>query len=806
MSYRTLITSIIFACGLFAFSVAAYAFKIDTHLWVAQQVYNDVVDDGKITVKLSGRMVTIPVSGEVVSAIRNHRDAFLLGSMGPDALPDVVAGQMLVHPGNSQGWKTNDWLTHILEKSKGSQLGTALAYGYMTHASADVFSHTYVNQYAGDIFILADGETLAEQRHVALESYITKHTPPYLDNSGLDLGKPYQLVTLNDDVAKYIRDVLVYDPQASAEYAKSGFTSHLPAYVAYRNKILEAAQSDYWNRIDAAIARIAAMQSGYAISAGQAQELINLLNTQIIPAIQAGQDVGQQMFNDLTNAAIHIDGALANFALGQVNELNNLQKQIDDLIRQRNALGERLACPNLNCKWWDGGCKAKQWELDHVQCPIITQTNARIDALLTQASTVRNQQLQTATELRNRLEMIRAAIQDIANRLFDLGQLLSSNTSPVKALMTNWVSDLDLAMAEYVKAAANTMINTMNPDAKNYKHGVITPMVEWFDCYNRTLAGLPSAVGTGQCGFQGQIDKITKAFNDIVEIINDATNIGTYAGPIVGLPTPAEVRAKADDLLNRTKQSLIDAAVTELKKLIPPEISDMLNVLSEDMTDARLQYYYSKPETGSVRKNLLMIPDIDRRIKAEMSLTTTGVFDPQKYAVVYDSVVLAKLSLLDNAGLAQLAQAAGVPNRADGTPLFNGVDNVIAHAVASIDGNHQWMSVAAPYPNSVGAPYKHPEMPGYPWFKGYSSATGLILWLPEARSSLFRGLFIGPLSPGVEAPDELQMPSGTPALTAILPADYPYRPCRAYPFPDDELDNRCKVIKLQPILFNFLLY
>src|SRR6185436_14817970 len=108
----------------------------------------------------------------------------------------------------------------------------------------------------------------------------------------------------------------------------------------------------------------------------------------------------------------------------------------------------------------------------------------------------------------------------------------------------------------------------------------------------------------------------------------------------------------------------------------------------------------------------------------------------------------------------------------------------VVDAFASMDGNHQWMPVAPPRPNPTGAPYRRVQLDGYPYPSGYATLAGFVPWKQEARDALFRSLFIGPLSPGIEVPGEIGMPE-------LLPADYPYRPCEANPFPDDEFDRRC---------------
>jgi len=59
-----------------------------------------------------------------------------------------------------------------------------------------------------------------------------------------------------------------------------------------------------------------------------------------------------------------------------------------------------------------------------------------------------------------------------------------------------------------------------------------------------------------------------------------------------------------------------------------------------------------------------------------------------------------------------------------------------------------------------------------------SVAFGFAPWRKEARTPLFRALFTGPLSPGIDAPAEI-------GFGDLLKADYPYRPSEADTFPDD---------------------
>ena len=61
------------------------------------------------------------------------------------------------------------------------------------------------------------------------------------------------------------------------------------------------------------------------------------------------------------------------------------------------------------------------------------------------------------------------------------------------------------------------------------------------------------------------------------------------------------------------------------------------------------------------------------------------------------------------------------------------------------------------------------------------------------RDRLFRKLFIGPLSPGIEIPSAI-------GKSRLVGPEYPYDVCVAYPYPSDIKDKTCTAIILIPIL------
>jgi hypothetical protein len=102
-------TALLAAGAALCLAAPAHSFGVRSHLWIADQVYADLADC-KVTVR--GHEFDVPP--ETCHAIRRNRGAFLAGSIGPDAFPDLLVGQSIVHPGVEGGWQAGQWLEHLL--------------------------------------------------------------------------------------------------------------------------------------------------------------------------------------------------------------------------------------------------------------------------------------------------------------------------------------------------------------------------------------------------------------------------------------------------------------------------------------------------------------------------------------------------------------------------------------------------------------------------------------------------------------------------------------------------------------------
>lgn len=193
-------------------ALQAHAFGLKTHAWIAEDVLREITSDCTVTIQDKA----YPIEPERCSAIRRAPGAFLSGALGPDVYPDFVVGQVTTHPGVEHGWQTGEWLDYLMQ-SADSDEALAFASGYALHAAMDMWAHSYVNSFAGDIFAITD-ERAVEARHVALEKYLDSALP----SPG---PRPASLQA----PAAFLSQRLIFDDRAVKQYRKSGLAPHIVA-------------------------------------------------------------------------------------------------------------------------------------------------------------------------------------------------------------------------------------------------------------------------------------------------------------------------------------------------------------------------------------------------------------------------------------------------------------------------------------------------------------------------------------------------------------------------------------------------
>lgn len=378
----------------------AAAFKPRTHVWVAQQVLNDVEDgcsklpdascvtivtcvnerDGVFqpwTLNAPCQSREYRVADDVADALRRFPAEYRAGHIGPDVFPDFVVGQMTAHPGIAGGWKADEWLRWLLRKRGAGGAERAFVYGYLGHAAGDFFAHTYVNAYAGDVFRLFDGEQTVERRHFALEDFIDRHTPPITGPDGREVAAADLLRVPGSFVAEH----LILNDEVDGQYRKPAASApHLLAMYGVVRAIEESIkktdfakiESELLDRIDAKEKEIEdAVRNADSLASPirRAQDQIELAKRVLAEhdrkiaeqkkAVEAAADA----LTDLIEQRQKADELVAS-APGRRNELNDQLRSLEKRLRDTPAKHVRTVkdkvCKKLRdplgllkkaCKW-----------------------------------------------------------------------------------------------------------------------------------------------------------------------------------------------------------------------------------------------------------------------------------------------------------------------------------------------------------------------------------------------------------------------------------------------------------------------
>lgn len=768
-----------------------FAFKVDTHVWVAQQVLNDL-QDGKLTFSVDGSAIVIVPPASAVNALKNNPGAYRSGSLGPDAYPDILVGQTIVHPGAPNingGWKTDQWLKQVLEDAQSSGNGTqlAFAYGYLSHAAADVWAHTYVNEYAGDIFSMLDGELTVERRHVLLESLISKSTPVLKDQNNAVVGNYYDPAIYAADNSA-VRNALIYNPNVASQYWLQTTGNHLALISKLRGKLVKI--EDHLNRPNFYLtteAQQAAEKLGLPTALSNAVGQVANAADQVNNSVNADNlTTLNRQLADKASLILGAGNSYANQSLDAANQVNNATLNLASKLAALDTHLKNVVYTTVEkqvCSW-----KWKLFTGDFLSCSIVKETyeaQSWIDkkiGLQAQVDATRNALNQSVATLKTvNNALLGAAISEVNRQTSVLNGVLTLynqniNINPLKAAVASWKAGTDEAMADYIRTSGVVIRESIKPNGE-----LLAPLNQWLDCQLPKVTGLP----------RKGVDLVCQGRNTYNQVMNELNQLTTAIAKVdPGMRLYLELKAEVE-------QSLRDAVDSQLRnaaeQIVGKEAVAFINSLKEEPTDAALRAAFTSP----ANKNLMLIPDAYTRARAEMYLQSDGKFDPIRFAPAYNAVVMAKLSLLDNAGQNELAKKlVAFSNWKSNAGCYPGgycpfssfdyamsvgwqtitfpsgnlcfENNILFSAVKSIDGDHQWREFAPPYPRQGSfdlAKAVTDRNYGYGASDGVNK--GFCYWRADARTPVFRKLFKGPLIAGLENPSAFNLPS-------LLSVTYPY--------------------------------
>jgi hypothetical protein len=799
---RTTLTAAALAASC-TLSAPAGAWGLKTHLWIAEKVLADVQNGCDVDLGLSGGK-RYAISQEVCQALRQHPAEFRAGVLGPDVFPDFVVGQVTTHPGTNEEphrqdgdgkWATGQYMSRLLERAS-TPAELAFAYGYLVHGAGDVFAHTYVNNYAGDIFDLKD-ERRVELRHFVLEKYIEARTPLppslLLDESTVRIPTPFVANQLIFDDAlhdQYANTAAARHVKLMHELHKREGMSSIQALVAKVEKAARTAEAKL-----AAVRRRLGAERDALRSVRQTQPLSaqlldaarrRLLALQGTDALALLRALPSDTRTQVAALGLPAPGATLSGAAERLRAVEDAPEDAQADQRSGESLDVVLGLLEAD------GVAPGEAPADGAARNILAGSEAMLHAAerMSHAGSLPGA-AGVLPGTRQELTATRQALIGTLSRNVDLlaGQekeldAVAKQASSThgflqfrQAMRDNRLLGIELGTRAYVDASMAGALDVMNG-----RGSPLAAYDAWRKCWLMAYAGVPYQWTGASCRIRKDLDDVRKDIDRHIEAM-----IERLPFP---LPQLAHKYKKVRDRLTRLAtraawKAAYDsvAAISGDRDTTTVEFIRMVGSPTHTAADLISAYQLQQDD----RKDLLLLPDIDKLVDEDLA-------NPQGLQALRHSVTLARLSLLSLDTVNQMVRDevgdVHSPLFPDGDPLYprgGARTSILPLMVKSIDGNHQWQAYGIPYPRSRQEPGFKPAPQRY----GYNAYTekgyGMRLFADQdARAKLFAQLFPTPFIGAINR--RLQD-------TAL----YPFVTCDAVPFPVTTLpdgrfadaDTRC---------------
>lgn len=819
-------------------SQGAAGFSLDSHLYIATKVLDDALT-GSISICAGEALVSAkpgshcaeryPIPAAMLAALKNNPSAYLAGSLGPDVFPDFITSQVTVHPGLEHGWGTDDFLRHLLANANG---GDDLAWvsGFLSHASSDVFAHSWVNHYAGGIFDLSAhiASNEIEERHFVLERYIADRTPRIWSKYSATPSAPHE----------FVADQLMLANPVSAQFKKAGAVTghvvgievlHENVYKLYEDalalsKTINEIGAKRLQPLENVKAQLKLAEEGLKLAGKGLEESENLLKKRdelIAAAEKALLDAariidenpakiaGFQQQMEAAKIALDVQESGLEGLRDAVHKarkaLDSAKKVLDDIKKLCGLFCDanptyRSAKATVEAA--EGVLSAKEQLLngalneiarlkslrDDLQAKINEVEKAIADAKIVQTAVGAQLEVHRA-QRKLEVEAVKAAQKavDEARKVAEQAQQLLDKVSkdlepvvdllarynPIVLFLQHWAADLRRASIAFSRASQDVATHLIEKRDGN----ALEPYGKWYECWSPVLGAIPSEVPQTVCTakdiYTEMHDKLTSEINKVVDSLG---SLGWLIAPNVKAQQEVEKKIKKP-LGNEIKKAVGHAAGEIAAFLANRQLVNLIGLImsKERVSDVRLNGIYA---TDDSKSRLLEIKDIAARVRQDAGLVDEGdMVSEDKFPALYNAIVLSKLALLDAETLNSIyndlaleADPTAKPRRifvaTPGQPF-----NILLRAVSSIDGNHQWQAAGLPYPVSSGKPKGWPDKNRYGRPAHGGAHSGFLYWGDvQAREVAFKKLFRGPLSPGMET---------HPTITA----GYPFPACDRHPFP-----------------------
>lgn len=753
-------------------SSGAAAFKVETHVWLADQIISELrsAPDGSIAISVpdtrnpiarlvspsqNGRVLrTFTVPANVRDAILQYPETFRLGAIGPDALPGIIEGQSTIHPGGAK-WGTGDWLAHVLYAAQSGE-EIAFAYGMLAHAAGDVFAHTYVNHYAGNVFDLFDQEITVESRHMLLEGYIADHTPWTLSPDMTRGATANGMVRRDGRYAipdDFLFRVFVESDEAAVAFSSDGSPHIRAVHNLYKGLGELTADGGPAEKLHKLVQKaIIDWTFDYNAKNAELKEL-DRIHQHLLDATNGAIDDLQDAHNKLrgynrtwmkanfeANASL-LKVASDNLVLARdaVTRKQEIEQELVVLHRKLEAAQDLPLVKKRIC-WHDKYspvkiCKIRKFVHESVGrfTKALIQKQKLEKLVIGEIAATSDRAWQALLSVN--LAMLHQYDMEtkILNDIIDSAQRFNGNANPIKGVIEPWRKDIKGAMIEYFHANTLSIGNSMTGGS------MLDPLNQWLSCSALKIASIPGEIMDATCvvqDFYGELNVLLTSFKRIDPASNEIADL------------QENIKSTITKL---SKEKALDYA----SSLKGQDFKSFASAITKPATAANLNDVFASAPAGT---DLISAANMAEVIKVDMGVDANGMLQTERFDVARNALILMRLSLLAPSDINNVFSAGKVDSSAT---------NIMVNFARSIDGDYQWMSESPPYARISGPPLAASVPYNYGIYR-------FKLFAGPVQRQVFRGIFRGPLAPGYLKG----------AFSEALPQNYTFRPTEACSFPN----------------------
>ncbi len=343
-----------------------------------------------------------------------------------------------------------------------------------------------------------------------------------------------------------------------------------------------------------------------------------------------------------------------------------------------------------------------------------------------------------------------------------------------------WEADIALAARRYIEASlefARNMVRDSGPGRASYeeRESAMMPYRRWLSCYGDVLRGVPAASAELVCARMRELRADLSL---------------SRAALLAGL---GEQPRSLYFRLLQVSENLSDALTGALIGLARLQDRSFADLLTDVIDPAPVEPFALNDAFQRGPNGQLVFRCVTDWIDADLGMRpppaspadgdcdgaprTRAHLDPARFAPLDYALTLARLALLDQAGVRQLtARFGGDPAelRMGAQPRYS----LLLDAVRSLDGSQQWQGSSMPFPRRN--PYRdRGEAASAGYGPGGAAAPfGFPLYrTPALRRTVFAALFPRPFEGAILRRAEMQAPH------------YPFRPCTGDPLRGPNLES-----------------